>query len=231
MSKRLTVLNLAILVAAGLYGSPAKAQRGRAGVPFGTRSSRGNFGRIHRAGGFFNDGAFWPYFYPDYESSSEAPIIETPPPTIIVQGPQAGAQSVVPKPAEALVLELDGDHWVRVTNSGESQSGGASVQTESAPPASIAQPATTARRAETPEAGSEIPPAVLVYRDGHKEEIRKYVVVGAAIYTSADYWAGGSWTRKIQIAELDVPATLKLNQEQGAKFSLPSGPNEIMVRP
>jgi hypothetical protein len=30
---------------------------------------------------------------------------------------------------------------------------------------------------------------------------------------------------------LDVPATLKLNQERGAKFSLPSGPNEVMIRP
>ena len=132
------------------------------------------------------------------------------------------------------MLELDGDHWVRVTNSGESQIGGAPARTEPAAPASIAQSATTvlsARRTDTPETASEVPPAVLVYRDGHKEEIRKYIVVGAAIYTSADYWAGGSWTRKIQIAELDVPATLKLNQEQGAKFSLPSAPNEIMVRP
>jgi len=30
---------------------------------------------------------------------------------------------------------------------------------------------------------------------------------------------------------LDVPATLKLNEDRGAKFSLPSGPNEVMFRP
>jgi len=29
---------------------------------------------------------------------------------------------------------------------------------------------------------------------------------------------------------LDIPASLKLNNERGAKFSLPSGPNEIVVR-
>ena len=235
MRQRLIFTTLAILLLAALFASPANAQRGmRRGMPFGARSASGNFGRIHRAGGFFPEGAFWPYYYSDYESSSEGPIIEAPPPTVIVQGAQANAQSSVQKPAAALVLELDGDHWVRVTNSGESEIGGASPQAEPVASSTIPQSATTvltARRTETPEAASEIPAAVLVYRDGHKEEIRKYIVVGAAIYTTADYWTSGSWTRKIQIAELDVPATLKLNREQGAKFSLPSAPNEIMVRP
>jgi hypothetical protein len=76
-----------------------------------------------------------------------------------------------------------------------------------------------------------LPSAVLVFRDGHKEEIGKYVIVSGTIYTSSDYWNSGSWTRKVQIADLDVPATLKLNQERGAKFALPSGPNEVMMRP
>jgi len=30
---------------------------------------------------------------------------------------------------------------------------------------------------------------------------------------------------------LDIPATLKINRERGLKFSLPSGPGEIVVRP
>jgi hypothetical protein len=51
------------------------------------------------------------------------------------------------------------------------------------------------------------------------------------LYTSANYWTSGSWTRKIEIANLDVPATLKLNQERGSKFSLPSGPQEVVIRP
>jgi hypothetical protein len=72
---------------------------------------------------------------------------------------------------------------------------------------------------------------VLVFRDGHKEEIGKYTIMGATIYANADYWSSGSWTRQVQIIELDVPATLKLNRERGAKFSLPSGPNEVMIRP
>jgi len=51
------------------------------------------------------------------------------------------------------------------------------------------------------------------------------------LYTSADYWTSGSWTRKVEIAELNIPATLKINQEHGVKFSLPSDPGEIVVRP
>jgi hypothetical protein len=71
---------------------------------------------------------------------------------------------------------------------------------------------------------------VLVFRDGHKEEIRKYIIEGTTIYIRTNSWSYGSWTRKIQVAELDVPATLELNQERGAKFSLPSSPNEVMIR-
>ena len=51
------------------------------------------------------------------------------------------------------------------------------------------------------------------------------------IYTKGDYWSSGNWTRKIQIADLDLPATLKQNQDRGVKFELPSGPDEVMIRP
>jgi hypothetical protein len=75
-----------------------------------------------------------------------------------------------------------------------------------------------------------LPPAVLVFRDGHQEEVERYVVHGNVLYSSADYWTTGSWTRKIPIAELDVPASLKLNAERGGKLSLPTRPNEVVVR-
>jgi hypothetical protein len=71
---------------------------------------------------------------------------------------------------------------------------------------------------------------VLVFRDGRVEEIGKYIIIGATIYTGTDSWSNSWWTRKVQIVELDVPTTLELNQERGTKFSLPSGPNEVMIR-
>ena len=77
----------------------------------------------------------------------------------------------------------------------------------------------------------ELPPTVLVYRDGHKEEVSDYTITSGTIYSKADYWSSGSWTKKIQIADLDVPATLKLNQERGLKFVLPASPNEVIMRP
>jgi hypothetical protein len=72
---------------------------------------------------------------------------------------------------------------------------------------------------------------VLVFRDGRKEEVSSYTIMSGTIYSKADYWSSGSWTKKIQIADLDVPATLKLNQERGLKFELPAGPNEVVVSP
>jgi hypothetical protein len=76
-----------------------------------------------------------------------------------------------------------------------------------------------------------LPPAVLIFRDGHQEQIAKYTIVGPTIVTVADYYATGAWTRKIQIADLNVPETLRLNQQRGAQFKLPSSPNEVIVRP
>jgi len=83
------------------------------------------------------------------------------------------------------------------------------------------------------EAGPPVPPlphTVLVFRDGRREEIEKYIIQGSVIEASSDYWSAGSWTKKIPIAELDVPATLKINEERGGKFNLPSAPNQIVVR-
>jgi len=76
----------------------------------------------------------------------------------------------------------------------------------------------------------KLPPAVLVFRDGHQEQVAKYVVQGNILSTNVDYWATGSWTRRISIADLDVPATVKVNAERGGSFRLPTRANEVVVR-
>jgi len=78
---------------------------------------------------------------------------------------------------------------------------------------------------------TELPPVVLVYRDGHRESVGEYSIIGGTLYTSADYWQSGSWTRRIPISTLDVPSTLAANREAGVKFMLPSGPNVVVTRP
>jgi hypothetical protein len=229
-----------VMLAAAMFASSAQAQ-GRIAFaparPIGPVALRCGGGRIgfvhpHHPRRFFAGSAFAPYFYSD--DDSEPGVIEAPPPQVtVLQSAQPPAVTPAPKPSESLLLELHGDHWVRITNYGQSQTAAPAMQPGFEPDSTVspAVPPATARRAQAAEPPSPLPPAVLVFRDGRQQEIGKYTIVGATIYTSADYWGSGSWTRQVQIAELDVPATLKLNRERGTKFSLPSGPNQVIIRP
>jgi hypothetical protein len=235
MNKRLVALSLTVFGAA-VFVSSAQAQR-HAAFTFAPESrtgraisagSRANLVRSRHARRYFAGSAFASPFYSDYDTEPEN--FEEPPPPFIARTTQPSA--AVPNPAESLVLELQGDHWVRLTNYGQSQTGQV-LQPQSQQASSLTSSSlfSAAREIHASEPPSELPPAVLVFRDGHQEEIGKYVIAGPTIYTSADYWSSGSWTRKVQIAALDIPATLKVNRERGAKFSLPSGPHEVMLRP
>lgn len=238
MINRLIRLPLAIL-GTMVFASPAHAQAhgafssapaGRIGMAPSGRHAGRPIARLHRSHHSSTGSGYIPYFYDDYDSEPETS--EPPPPQTVESAAQPAPAVAVSKPG--LVLELQGDHWVRLTNYGELQTGEQSrqpaLESGSKPqPAPI--PASNPRRILAVEASAALPPAVLVFRDGHKEEITKYTIVGTTLCTSSDYWNSGSWTRKIQIAELDVPETLKLNQERGAKFALPSGPNEVVMRP
>lgn len=82
-----------------------------------------------------------------------------------------------------------------------------------------------------PDSFKELPPAILVYRDGHTEEVSSYSIIGTTLYTKSDYWTSGAWVRKIQVAELDLSATIKQNRDRGVKFDLPSSPDEVILRP
>jgi hypothetical protein len=213
MNRRLLVLGISMLAAAA-SASSAQAQRG---IHPGSFASVRHFARVHPSGWFYGESAFWPGYYSDY---GEPPVIEALPPEII----QVVQPAPPAPPAESLVLELQGDHWVRISNGGQSQSVYATAATiESASP--------VVRRAGAAMPTAPLPPAVLVFRDGHQEEITRYTIAGSTIVANADYWSTGAWTRKIQIADLNIPETLRLNQQRGAQFRLPSGPNEVIVRP
>jgi len=113
---------------------------------------------------------------------------------IVVLPPAPAAVSAQPaKPAESLLLERHGDTWVRISASGDSHPVAGNRSTD--PPSASATMGS--RRAEAAIPVVEIPPAVLVFRDGHTEQIRKYVIVGTTLYTNSDFWSTGSWTRKI----------------------------------
>ena len=204
-------------------------------VAQGRGGRMGGGARMRRARGFYAGsgyGGYGAYGYAPYDDSDvlyasdfeNEPVMEETPPQVVSREP-IRATAPVAKPSGPLVLELQGDHWVRMTNDGPPQIVGQAFQASSG--ASAASSAKGHPVAAKPAA--EVLPAVLVYRDGHQEEIGKYQIRGGTISISTDYWSTGSWTRTVQVPELDVPATLKLNQERGTHFRLPSGPNEVMI--
>lgn len=201
---------------AGMHGHPSRP------------GGRGGFGFSARSRGFYSSrygGGYLPYYpYPDYGYDDDyGPPPPEQPPLEANAAPQAAAPPAAPPPVNPLVIEYQGDQWVRVANYAE-----APVHPPSAQGSTHAVPAPAEAAITAPP--RELPPAVLVFRDGHHEEVAGYTIIGPIIYASTNYWSTGSWTQHIPIARLNVPATLKLNQERGGKFSLPSGPNEVIIR-
>jgi hypothetical protein len=237
MASRLTIALPVALLALLVSAAPAHAQisgargpaqarpaQGRSTAPPFTRA-RGHGHRGERRG--LSNGFF---FYPDYFSDYYEPPAPQEPPVqqVVIQQPAQQAQQPPTKPIEPLVLEERDGQWIRVPMGSEVPVNGESRRANAATRSQVPTPAFGGEKSSPPPV--ELPPVVLVFRDGHKEEVRNYMIEGKALYTSADYWATGSWNRKIPIADLDVPASLKLNADRGAKFSLPRGPNQVVVR-
>jgi hypothetical protein len=58
-------------------------------------------------------------------------------------------------------------------------------------------------------------PTVLVFRDGHRQEVANYAIMGSTLFVLS-----GPRSR-IPVAELDVPATERENQSRGVDFHVP----------
>ena len=82
------------------------------------------------------------------------------------------------------------------------------------PPASTGAE-TTAQ--SDPDAEPPQPPTTLVFKDGHQLEVNNYAIVSQTLY---DLTPGHP--RKIALADLDLPATQKQNDDHGIVFQLPS---------
>ena len=223
-----------VAILAGLSVLPLHAQMGAGsgfiGRPSGPAStSRGVFGRGFHSGhhgGFGRTGGVLYPFYPgyyDYGYDDYAP----PPaagPQVVVMQPAAAPQPPSPPtpPAEPVLIEWQGNRFVRMTLAEKNSSNAPLDYAESAKGNVIASNSPAVR---------ELPPAVLVFRDGRQQEINSYTIMNGTIFTRSDYWTTGAWNQKIQIVDLDVPATLRQNQARGLNFNLPSSANEVIVRP
>lgn len=66
---------------------------------------------------------------------------------------------------------------------------------------------------------SREPDTILVFKDGHKVQVGNYAIVGSNLF---DLTPGHR--QKVALADLDVDATQKANDDQGVDFKLPSLP-------
>jgi hypothetical protein len=234
-----TALTFAIpvaLLATGLISISAHAQRRGMHRSAGAPRARNSFhvgaaDRSRREGHrrSFNDGGllFPGYFYADDRFDGQPDVEERPQITLVAQTVEELPPPAPAKPVEPLLLEKRNGEWVRVPNG--SQTAAAPAPKQESTHTSGIQPGIVEPAATAPPA-AKLPPAAVVFRDGHIEELGKYMIEGDILYTNTDRWSTGSWTRKIPFADLDIPASLKLNKERGTKFNLPSGPNEVMIR-
>ncbi len=60
-------------------------------------------------------------------------------------------------------------------------------------------------------------PSVLVFRDGHQLQVQNYAIVGDMLY---DFTPGHP--RKVPLSQLDLPATVKANDDRGVDFVIPA---------
>jgi len=68
----------------------------------------------------------------------------------------------------------------------------------------------------SPEPVPAQPTTTLIYKDLHKADVQNYAIVGDTLFAF-----DGSLTHKIPLAELDLTATRRANDDRGVEFQLP----------
>ena len=232
MYRRISFVLLALAVSVPLSFAQRRGGMGRPASGGHTRSARGGAASVglHRGRWPLTGDGFlgYPFLYPDSDSYSTDPYLaenseSAVPQAAVVQRASTGAPRQS-RPAP-LLIEWQGDRYVRF--------GGAAVKDESGAAAhpDYAEPAAT-RPVVSPL--KEQPPTVLVfpvlvYRDGHREEIPDYAIADGVIYVRGSDWQSGGWTKHIPLSALDAAATVQANRERGAKFMLPSASNVVIA--
>jgi hypothetical protein len=90
------------------------------------------------------------------------------------------------------------------------------VPVEKAPAKEAPAAPVQAAPAPEPPPVADQPETVLIFKDGRKVEVHNYAIVGDVLY---DMTPGHP--RKVQLAELNLDATIKQNDDHGVDFRLP----------
>jgi hypothetical protein len=195
-------------------------------------------------------------FNPDDIYSSGYPVASQPPPFLMeamrgMTGPSTSAigsamgspTSREPSSNQPLMIELQNGRYVRVNNAavdGEALPINFTATSKPSKPGRVSstklatdstQPLSAQPSIAAAPPGHRLPPALLVFRDGHSEEVRDYTIADGVLYARGDYYTDGYWNKKIDLTSLNVPETLQANASRSVKFVLPSSPNEVITRP
>jgi len=140
---------------------------------------------------------YYPYYYDSsmaYEQAQPPAEQEAPPPQVIIIKDERAANDV----ARSGQPEFDpgGSYELPARNNEIAR----------------AQPAPAPAAQE-----EQLPMTTLVYRDGHKSELRNYAIVGSNLIDLTK----SSLMKKIPLASLDLEATRRENEENGVDFHLP----------
>jgi len=212
---------LAVILPAAL-----NAQRMSSGPHFAAQRSAHSFGGdsghfADRRSLAYPPGFFYDSFYDDALLSSGYPVASQPPVIVMQYPPPADSQPQPdPTPMQPLMIELQGGRYVRV--SGDEDSRSEIIDGEALRP-EMTGPEVTVRH--------EPPATLLVFRDGHREQVNDYTIADGMLYARGNFYSDGAWTRKIGLSALNLPETIKANQSRGLRFRLPTASNEVIIGP
>ncbi|MFZ2009374.1 MAG: hypothetical protein WAU76_05145, partial [Candidatus Sulfotelmatobacter sp.] len=143
-------------------------------------------------------------FNPDDLYSTGYPVASQPP-VILLQAARALAGPAQaspteyadrePSPPQPLMIELQNGRYVRVNSTAAN---GEALPLTLAPD-------------RVPSTPHDLAPVLLVFRDGHSEEVRDYTIADGILYARGDYYTDGYWNKKIALSNLNVPETLQAN--------------------
>lgn len=208
------------MAAAPHFGSPHLGSS-----PFGAANSGAGYFSPQRAGAFshsipygvpfFSDGLYSDAVYPSPNGAFPA--------IIVMQAPPAPAPERVTPPAQPLLIELQGDRYVRL--SGDDASGAQIIDRESV------QEGEALAGAAQPAPAREPVSTLLVFRDGHREEVSDYTITDGILYAYGDYYADRASNQKFDLSALNLSETVASNLSRGVAFRLPRAANEVIVGP
>ncbi len=158
-----------------------------------------------------------PVFYPayDYPADYAAPPVEQ------STAPEADSSSVSASSDDALQQAYNqGAHDAINDLKNDPRYGSHFLDSREKRQPSASQPESKPSPAANADSGKEqhddSPATVFIFKDGHKVETHSYAIVGQTLFDFSS-----KPLRKLQIADLDVDATRKANDDLGISLTLP----------